>query len=50
MPYYKERFLSNSHNKTELISLLTHHFVRDGQNVFVCKDDADTKIVSKMAT
>ena len=35
VPYYKERFLSNSQNKTELISLFTHHFVRDGQNVFV---------------
>ena len=46
VPYNKERFLSNKHNKIELISLLSEYLKTNGQNVHVCKDDADTKIVS----
>ncbi|KAG1668548.1 Protein FAN [Nymphon striatum] len=46
VPYTKERFLSNSHNKTQLISFLADHLTLDGQAVHVCRGDADTKIVS----
>ena len=46
VPYNKERFLSNKHNKIELISLLSEYLKTNGQNVHVCKDDADTKILS----
>ena len=45
-PYTRERFLSNKHNKTQLISLLSSNLRSDGQMVHVCKGDADTKIVS----
>ena len=44
VPYNKERFLPNKHNKIEQISLLSEYFKTNGQNVHVCKDDADTKI------
>ena len=44
--FSKERFLSNHHNKSELISLLADHLTENGQHVHVCKGDADTKIVS----
>ncbi|KAG1714706.1 Multidrug resistance-associated protein 1 [Nymphon striatum] len=44
--YTKERFLSNSHNKTQLISFLADHLTLDGQAVHICRGDADTKIVS----
>ena len=47
VPYNKERFLSNTHNKTSLISLLSEYLAKDGQHVHVCDGDADTKIVSK---
>ena len=46
VPCSKERFLSNSNNKKQLISLLSAAFQRDGQQVYECKGDADTKIVS----
>ena len=46
VPYNKERFLSNTHNKTELISLLAEYLAMDGQHIHVCDGDADTKIVS----
>ncbi|KAG1665078.1 hypothetical protein GQR58_019552 [Nymphon striatum] len=46
VPYTKERFLSNSHNKTQLISFLADHLTLDGQAVHICRGDADTKIVS----
>ena len=45
VPYNKERFLSNTHNKTELIPLLAEYLAKDGQHVHVCDGDADTKIV-----
>ena len=34
-PYNKERFLSNTHNKTKLISLLAEYLGKDGQHVHV---------------
>ena len=46
VPYSKERFLSNTHNKSQLISLLSDFLTRDGQVVHICKGDADTKIVA----
>ena len=46
VPYTKERFLSNNHNKTQLISLLSDYLKSDGQIVHTCRGDADTKIVS----
>jgi hypothetical protein len=45
-PCQKERFLSNKSNKVELISLLSKAFKDHGHEVYVCKGDADTKIVS----
>jgi hypothetical protein len=46
VPYSKERFLANTHNKTQLISFISDNLTEDGQRVYVCKGDADTKIVS----
>ena len=46
VPYAKVCFLSSSNNKTELINFLSDHLTDNGQNVYVCKADADTKIVS----
>ena len=44
--YNRERFLSNWKNKQQLIALITDSLRLNGQNVFVCQGDADTKIVS----
>ena len=46
VPYSRERFLANTHNKTQLISFISDNLTEDGQRVYVCKGDADTKIVS----
>ena len=46
VPYSKERFLSNQHNKSQLLSLLSDFPRRDGQMVLVCEGDSDTKIVA----
>ena len=46
VPYSKEQFLSNIHNKSQLISLLKDFLSGDGQVVHIYKGDADTKIVS----
>ena len=43
VPYSKERFLSNTHNKSQLISLLSDFLTRV---LHICKGDADTKIVA----
>ena len=45
-PYSKERFLSNTHNKGQLISLLSDFLTKDGQVVHAFKGDTDTKIVA----
>jgi len=45
VPYAKERFLSNNHNKSQFIGLLQSAFLADGQIVKVCKGDADAIIV-----
>ena len=45
VPYTQDRFLSNNSNKTQLISLISTKLKDDGQNVTICKGDADTKIV-----
>ena len=45
VPYHKERFFSNPHNKSSLISYLSTRLNDDGHNVHVCTGDADTKIV-----
>ena len=47
VPYAKERFLSNNHNKSQLIGLLKNAFVADGHTVTVCKGDADAIIVKE---
>ena len=44
--YSKERFLSNNHNKGQLISLLSEYLTSDGQMVHICRGGADPKIVS----
>ena len=44
VPYSKECFLANTHNKTELVSFISDNLTKDGQRVHVCKGDADTKI------
>eukprot|EP00111_Clytia_hemisphaerica_P013776 TCONS_00040538-protein len=44
--YNRERFLSNWKNKQQLIALITDSLRLNGQNVYVCEGDADTKIVS----
>ena len=46
VPYAKDRFLASTNNKIELINLISKHLTDDGQNVYQCKADADTKIVS----
>ena len=46
VPYTRECFLSNAHNKSQLISLLADYLRRDGHVVHVCTGDADTKIVA----
>jgi len=48
LPYAKDRFLSNTENKKNLISLLATKLKDDGHYVYVCTSDADTKIVSTM--
>ena len=40
------KFLSNEHNKSELIKLISKFLRDDSQNVIKCVSDADTKIVS----
>ena len=40
------KFLSNEHNKSELIKLIAKFLRDDSQNVINCVGDADTKIVS----
>ena len=47
VPYSKQRFLSNNHNKSQLISLLKNAFQTDGQTVKVCRGDADAMIVKE---
>ena len=44
-PYSKELFLSNTHNKTQLISNLSNYLREDDQIVYTCTGDADTEIV-----
>ena len=46
VPYSKERFLSNTNNKTELIALLSEYLTKDNQDVYICNGDAYTKIVA----
>ena len=46
MPYSQELYLSNSHNKAQLILLLSD-LKRDGQEVHICKEGAGPKIVAK---
>ena len=41
----RARFLANSHNKTQLISLLSDVFQANGVEVLIAEDDADTLIV-----
>ena len=41
----KSRFLANSHNKSQLISLLKNVLVSQGVDVVVAEDDADTLVV-----
>ena len=43
----KERFLSNGHNKSQLISFISNRLSAKGVDVFGADDDADTLIVSK---
>ena len=43
--YSKEKFLSNTKNKEQLIKLLASHFVTQGHQVLNCEEDADTQIV-----
>ncbi|XP_066928663.1 uncharacterized protein [Clytia hemisphaerica] len=45
VPYSKERFLSNNHNKSQLIDLLKRSFQAEGHTVKVCRGDADALIV-----
>ena len=45
-PYSKEHFLSNTHNKSQLISLLSDFPTKYGQVVHIYKGDADTKIAA----
>ena len=42
----QDRFLSNRDNKVQIILLLAAWLYRNGNEVFVCKGDADCKIVS----
>ena len=44
--YSKKLFLSNNHNKSQVISLLSEYLTSDGQMVHICRGDADKKIVS----
>ncbi|XP_066924439.1 uncharacterized protein [Clytia hemisphaerica] len=45
VPYSKERFLSNNHNKSQLIDLLKRSFQAEGHTVKVCRGVADALIV-----
>ena len=45
VPCPKDRFLSNNHNKSQLIALLKDEFQARCHTVKVCKDDADAMIV-----
>ena len=47
VPYSKERFLSNNHNKSQLINLLRDVFQTNGHIVKVFKGDADATIVKE---
>ena len=42
----QDRFLSNRDNKVQIISLIAVWLYMNGNEVFVCKGDADCKIVS----
>ena len=44
--FSQAKFLSNEHNKSELIKLISKFLRDDSQNVINCVGDADTKIVS----
>ena len=44
--FFQAKFLSNEHNKSELIKLISKFLRDDSQNVINCVGDADTKIVS----
>ena len=44
--YSKKLFLSNNHNKSQVISLLSEYLTSDGQMVHICRGDAGKKIVS----
>jgi len=46
VPCSQDRFLSNQHNKTQFIKLISKYLKDDGQNVTNCDGDADTEIVS----
>lgn len=45
-PFSKDRFLSNNHNDSQLISLLSEYLTIDGQMVHIYRGDMDTKTVS----
>ena len=48
IPYAaKENFLSNCKNKAELISKLTEEFENANIRTVLCRDDADTTIISE---
>ena len=44
--FFQAKFLSNEHNKSELIKLISKFLCDDSQNVINCVGDADTEIVS----
>ena len=44
--FSQAKFLSNEHNKSELIRLTSKFLRDDSQNLINCVGDADTKIVS----
>ena len=44
--FFQAKFLSNEHNKSELIKLISKFLRNDSQNVINWVGDADTKIVS----
>ena len=46
VPYNQADFLANGGNKTQLIRLISHYLVQDGQTVYQCEGDSDTKIVA----
>ena len=45
VPTTQDRFLSNEHNKAQLIDLISNSLKNDGQHVTNCNGDANTQIV-----